>query len=153
MLIYVRLSGGLSETLFVFIEPNEPLSAVRAAVLRLRPHVAADSFKFLPFAGRALSDERATLLEYKIQKECSLDCRCQVGEVGAPAALPVLPLAPIGSYSALNFSSALPGVSSSTGSGSARPHLLREASERVVQFGDAVFVTLISARNLPVLPY
>jgi len=87
MLVYVNLVGGLSEKLCVVIEPDAKLGAVRDAVFALRPHVANDAFRFMPFAGHRVlpTDLERTLSALKIQKECTVQCYCTVDDQGAPS--------------------------------------------------------------------
>ena len=169
MLIFCKLFGvGVNETLSLVLPATEPLAQVRAQIATLKgAHI---QIRRILFAGQELTDDARTLAAYRVLKECTLQVQCglvePVGEVNDQAddaehldgAVLVHAdergdvhledvddgddgVRPHAVPRASSFGTELPGSA---------PSLSRAVSEDAVQYGDAVFVTLVAARNLQV---
>lgn len=169
MLIFCKLFGvGVNETLSLVLPATEPLAQVRAQITALKG--AHLQIRRILFAGSELTDDTRTLAAYRVLKECTLQVQC--GLVEPNEACEKIIDATLLDDAVLVHADKDGGVHledvDSDGDSSARAHavlrassfgtdlpgsapsLSRAVSEDAVQYGDAVFVTLVAARNLQV---
>ena len=170
MLIFCKLFGvGVNETLSLVLPATEPLAQVRAQIASLKG--AHLQIRRILFAGQELTDDARTLAAYRVLKECTLQVQCGVFEPveandkANNAAFDDAVVVHADESGGVHLEDvggdgdvrphAVPRISSfGTELPGSAPSLSRAVSEDAVQYGDAVFVTLVAARNLQVrLPF
>jgi hypothetical protein len=132
MLLFVKCFGvGVNETLCLLLDSSATIGELKSVVAHLRPCL---TIKRYLYAGKELNNDALTLSDYRIVKESSIQCACQTD---APSSHEV---PDSGDAPAPNWSAELPGVAPAFG---------RSTSSDAIQFGDAIVVHLVCARNLP----
>jgi hypothetical protein len=153
MLLFIKCFGaGVNETVCVLLDSSSTVGELKSVVAHLRPRL---SVKRYLYAGKELKEDNRTLYDYRIVKESSIQCACQlltggddaevdVPSVDSPSIDDELPTqstreVTVPQTGLLSIDDELPGVAPAFG---------RTISADVIQFGDAIVVQLVSARRL-----